>query len=164
MAAVSGTFSVYNDQTSQRGAEFLFVSELISEPLTPIAGSFDTRAMGRGEPGLPAGFTWRERTYAITHVLETWKHSEREGGSGERYLRRHYFKVRMDDGAVWTVYLIRKTPKSGNVKQRWFLYTRESGDGGTEGRRDGARDRGSSKKRDGAIDKKCLNKRNRERR
>lgn len=105
-------------------AEDTGVNELISEPLLPLAGSFDTRAMGRGEPGLPTGFIWRERTYSIALVLETWKQSEREGGSGELYLRRHYFRLRMDDGSIWTVYFVRQTPKSGNVKQRWFLYTR----------------------------------------
>jgi len=102
------------------------VSELISEPLRPIRGTFDTRAMGRGEPGLPTGFIWRERTFRVVEVLETWKHSEREGGSGELYLRRHYFKLRMEDGAIWTVYFVRQTPKTGNVKQRWFLYTKET--------------------------------------
>lgn len=67
---------------------------LISEAITPARGSFDAAAMARGEPGLPARFTWRQTEYAVADLLETWKSSEREGGSGEAYLRRHWFKVR----------------------------------------------------------------------
>jgi hypothetical protein len=47
------------------------------------------------------------------------------------YLRRHCFKLRMDDGAVWSVYFVRQTPKSGSVRTRWFLYTIDPPDDGT---------------------------------
>ena len=48
-----------------------------------------------------------------------------EGGKpgGEIYLRRHYYRLAMSDGRVWTVYFTRQTPKSGSAKARWFLYT-----------------------------------------
>lgn len=95
-----------------------------SEPITPRAGSFDTTRMGRGEPGLPKGFTWRGREHVIVELVGSWKHSSREGGgAGELYLRRHYYKLRMSDGSLWTIYFVRQTPKSGNPKSRWFLYT-----------------------------------------
>ena len=98
--------------------------ELISEPITPFAGTSDASAMARGEPGLPKAFAWRGRTYAISQLLEKWKHSSPEGGgAGEVYLRRHYFKLRMSDGAVWTIYFTRQTPRTGSPKKRWFLYT-----------------------------------------
>jgi hypothetical protein len=99
--------------------------ELISEPLLPLAGTFESTAMGRGEPGLPAGFTWRDRIYRIADVLSVWKASSREGGgAGDLYLRRHCYELRMDDGSVWSIYFVRQTPKTGSVKRRWFLYTR----------------------------------------
>lgn len=100
--------------------------ELVSEPITPHAGTFDTRAMSRGEPGLPAGFHWREHSFTVVQCLRQWKESSREGGhaQGELYLRRHAYELLMSDGSTWSVYCVRQTPKSGNPKQRWFLYTR----------------------------------------
>lgn len=99
---------------------------LVSEPLTPLAGTFDTSRMGRGEPGLPRGFTWHDETFLIEQELAAWKHSSREGGgAGDLYLRRHYHKLRMSDGSVWVVYFVRQTPKSGDPRKRWFLYTVE---------------------------------------
>lgn len=73
------------------------VSELISEPITPYAGTGAVTSMALGEPGLPAGFTWRGDAYAVVQVLERWKQSSREGGwaLGELYLRRHCYRVRM---------------------------------------------------------------------
>lgn len=99
--------------------------EFISEPITPRPGTFDTAGMGRGEPGLPTAFTWRDVEYEICERLAVWKESSRVGGleTGDHYLRRHYFRLRMSDGSEWTVYFTRSTPKSGNVRQRWFLYS-----------------------------------------
>lgn len=101
--------------------------ELISEAITPFAGTFDTTAMGRGEPGLPAGFVWRGDSFQVVGRLSHWKHSSREGSSaaGDLYLRRHYYKLNMSDESIWTVYFVRQTPRSGNPKQRWFVYTME---------------------------------------
>lgn len=101
-------------------------AELISEPIVPRAGTSDVSAMGRGEPGLPTGFTWRKEDFQIVELLDKWKHSSREcGGAGNLYLRRHYYRLRMSDDSVWTIYFVRQTPRSGNPKQRWFLYTVE---------------------------------------
>jgi hypothetical protein len=99
------------------------VNEFISQPLTPL-GPFDATAMGCGLPGAPAGFVWGGVAYRIVALLETWKQSGPEGGrpEGERYLRRHWFRLRMSDGAVWTVYFLRQAPRSGSARRRWFLY------------------------------------------
>jgi len=104
------------------------MSELISEPLTPHANTFDTARMGRGEPGIPSGFVWREKSVKVTELIGSWKHSSREGAraGGDLYLRRHYYRLRMSDGTVWTVYFVRQAPKSGSAKIRWFLYTVDS--------------------------------------
>ena len=101
--------------------------DLISAPITPHAGTFDTAPMGRGEPGLPRGFDWRGESRTVIEPLGAWKHSSREGAraGGDLYLRRHYYRLRMDDGSIWTVYFVRQAPRSGNPKSRWFLYTVE---------------------------------------
>jgi hypothetical protein len=80
--------------------------------------------MAAGLPGLPRAFTWRGARYEIQDCLEAWKQSEPEGGraGGERYLRRHYFRLHMSDETVWTVYFLRSTPRSGTPTRRWFLY------------------------------------------
>ncbi len=101
------------------------MSELISEAIKPKSGTFNASRMARGEPGLPEGFTWRDESFDVVEILRAWKESSREGShaQGELYLRRHCYQVRMSDDSIWTVYFIRQTPKSGNPKQRWFLYT-----------------------------------------
>ena len=107
------------------------MADFVGEPITPHAGTFDTQPMSRGEPGLPTGFDWRDRAVGVVNVLSAWKESSREGGRarGELYLRRHYFKLGMSDGSIWTVSFLRQTPRSGNPKKRWYLYTVEPGPG-----------------------------------
>ncbi len=102
--------------------------ELISESITPHAGTFDATAMGTGRPGLPTGFSWRDESFEITEVRSEWKESSREGSQaqGELYLRRHYFVLLMSDGSLWTVYFIRQAFRASSPKKRWFLYTREA--------------------------------------
>jgi hypothetical protein len=99
--------------------------EFISEVILPVGPSFDAGAMSRGEPGLPQAFEWRGRKLMITSRIEQWKATSAEGGraAGQVYLRRHYYRLGMSDGSVWTVYFTRQTPPSGSPKSRWFLYT-----------------------------------------
>jgi hypothetical protein len=103
------------------------MEEFVSEPIRPEGGTFDTTAMAAGLPGLPQAFRWRGREYAIQAQIAVWKASGPEIGrsDGERYLRRHYFRLRMNDGTLWTVYFTRHTPPSGSPKRRWFLYSIE---------------------------------------
>lgn len=96
----------------------------ISEPITPRPGTFDRNAMARGEPGLPTGFTWRGESYTIAQVQTVWTTSSPEGGSGEMYLRRHWWQVLTTSGEVMKIYCQRQA-KSRNAKARWFLYTVE---------------------------------------
>lgn len=107
--------------------------EFVSEAITPESAAFDAGAMGRGEPGLPLGFTCRGEPNRVAECLGRWKQSEREKGraGGELYLRRHYWRLRMEDRSIWTVYFLRQSPRSGSPKKRWFLYSIE---------RDGAAD------------------------
>jgi hypothetical protein len=97
--------------------------EFVSEPLQPIAGTADTSAMSRGEPGLPRRFVWRKQEYAVMQVLRTWKSSGREGFSGEMYLRRHWFEIATDSALRMTIYCERQARSGKNPKSRWYVYT-----------------------------------------
>lgn len=102
----------------------------ISEPLTPEA-SFDPLAMSRGEPGLPAKFRWRERELAVAEVLETWRdYGDCKHGSGERYLRKHCFRLRTTDGLVLRIYFQRTFGKA-RASARWWLQSIEESSDGT---------------------------------
>ncbi|NJL32048.1 MAG: cytoplasmic protein [Phycisphaerales bacterium] len=95
----------------------------MSEPLEPVKGTFDASAMARGEPGLPAKFTWRGQIHEVDEVLQTWITSAPEGGSGEMYLRRHWWKLRTSEGVTLTVYCLRQASSRASAKRRWFVYS-----------------------------------------
>lgn len=99
--------------------------EFISESVKPDAGTADTAAMSRGMPGLPAGFTWRDRHYEIRELLSAWKHSESETHrpGGERYYRKHFFKIRVETGEVMTLYALRHVKRGENPRKRWWLHS-----------------------------------------
>jgi hypothetical protein len=98
--------------------------EFISEPIEPVVGTFDTAAMTRGEPGFPERFKWRDEEYAVAEVLEAWKEtgSCRSGGP-EKYLRKHWYKIRTDSGLEMTLYFERQARSKRQDKIRWWLYT-----------------------------------------
>lgn len=98
--------------------------EFISEPIEPLAGTFDTAAMTRGEPGLPRRFKWRDREYAVADVVEAWKETGpcRSGGP-EMYLRKHWYRIITEDGREMTVYFERQPRSKRSNKVRWWLYT-----------------------------------------
>ncbi len=97
----------------------------VSEPIAPESGTFALASMARGEPGLPAAFVWRGRQYAVAGVIESWKTTgaDRSGGS-ERYVRRHWYRVRATTGEVMTLYFTRQ-PGAGRsgARQRWTLFS-----------------------------------------
>jgi hypothetical protein len=97
---------------------------LISEPIRPLAGSFDTAMMSRGSPGLPRRFTWRGRMYEVAALLETRKTlGPCTSGSGEMYVRRHWFTVRTATGETMTLYFDRQTRRGQPPKVRWWLFS-----------------------------------------
>lgn len=101
--------------------------EFVSEPIVPDAGSFDTSPMAAGRPGLPRGFTWRDSHYAIRDVVSEWKASEAEDHArGERYYRKHFWRVRVESGQTMTIYAVRHTKSGEDPKRRWWLYTIDS--------------------------------------
>jgi len=98
--------------------------QFICEPLTPVAGAGDAAAMARGEPGLPAVFTWRDVEYRVAGVIRTWKTSSPcRSGSAEMYLRRHWYEILTDPPLVMTVYCDRQAKDRKRPKARWWVYT-----------------------------------------
>jgi hypothetical protein len=99
----------------------------ISEPIIPVEGTFDARGMARGEPGLPQKFRWREKEFAVTEVLGQGKeYGSCRHGSGERYVRRHSYRVGTTDGAVMNIYFQRSAGKGKlTVRARWWIQSIE---------------------------------------
>jgi hypothetical protein len=98
--------------------------EFLSEPLVPIAPGADPSRMALGEPGLPEAFRWRDREVAITGVFGTWRETGPcHSGSGERYVRKHWFEIATAGEGVWKVYFERQA-RGGRSTARWWLYSR----------------------------------------
>ena len=105
--------------------------EFICESLTPVAGSSDTHAMAKGEPGVPERFVWRGRTWRTLGIVRRWKTSTRERGGTEIYLRRHWFELLAQPAegdpnelpVQMTIYCDRQAKNRQKPKQRWFVYT-----------------------------------------
>ena len=100
----------------------------VSEPIVPVPGTFDVAAMSRGEPGLPGKFRWRRKEFTVTHELERWReHGDCRNGSGERYVRKHGFRVRTDDCSILRVYFQRSVGRGKiSPRARWWLHSIES--------------------------------------
>jgi phosphoribosylglycinamide formyltransferase-1 len=96
----------------------------ISEAIQPELGTFDTGRMSTGEPGLPRRFTWRGRRFEVDSVLRAWKEAGPcHHGSGERYVRRHWYEVRLTTGAVARLYFERQARAKTEKCRRWWLFS-----------------------------------------
>ena len=97
--------------------------EFVSECIQPAGGAFALPA-AIGEPALPLRFTWQGRTCEVREVQRQWKEldPDRTHGSGQLYLRRHWFELRMTDGSLWTVYFLRQPASGRRASARWWLY------------------------------------------
>ncbi|MDQ1256736.1 MAG: hypothetical protein QG656_1336, partial [Candidatus Hydrogenedentes bacterium] len=99
-------------------------ARFVCEPIEPAPHSTDTAAMARGEPGLPGRFVWRGTEYAVEAVLRTWKETGAcRHGSGEQYVRKHWFEARMTDGSEMKIYFERQARSTRERKIRWWLHT-----------------------------------------
>jgi len=112
-------------------------AEFICEELVPIAGTADAAMASRGEPGLPRRFLWRGVEYELVGVIETWKtQGPCRHGSGEMYLRRHWYKIEVRPHQIMTVYCDRQAKDRRRPKSRWWVYTLElSGSQGSSSER-----------------------------
>ena len=96
----------------------------VCEAMTPVAGTGDTAAMARGEPGLPKRFEWRGAEYTVIEVIRVWKTTSRcTSGADEQYVRRHWWTIRTDPPATMTVYCDRQPKDRKHPKARWWVYT-----------------------------------------
>ena len=104
-------------------------SSFVSEPITPVEASFDTAGMARGEPGLPWKFHWRKKEFKVAEVLDHWKeYGDCKHGSGERYLRKHGYRVRTTDGMVLRLYFQRSFGRAASrTTSRWWIQSIEQG-------------------------------------
>lgn len=74
-------------------------------------------------PGLPRQFRWKARTIHVARVLKTWRETGPcRHGSGEAYVRKHWFEVVTDSGALMTIYFERQ-PRSRKNIARWWLFS-----------------------------------------
>jgi len=97
------------------------IAQFVSEPLQPDR-SFDPSAMAAGAPGLPAKFRWRKTELAVVEVLGSGKdYGDCTHGSGERYVRRHVWRIRTGDGRVARISFQRSFGKS-RPSARWWLH------------------------------------------
>jgi hypothetical protein len=107
--------------------------QFVSEAIRPVAETIDTTRMATGEPGLPRQFRWKTRTIHIARVLRTWRETGPcHHGSGERYVRKHWFEVLTDSGDRLKIYFERQA-RSGKNTSRWWLYTIDKSQEPTDG-------------------------------
>jgi len=104
----------------------------IGEAITPEEASFSVSPMSVGKPGLPQQFSWRGRRFSIIDVLEEWKEAgDCRHGSGERYVRKYWFRIRATGDAEMKIYFERQGRSRG--KARWRLYSLRGGEAGAPG-------------------------------
>ena len=95
----------------------------VSEPIQPVVGTIDAAALATGGPGLPSEFVWRGKPLAIVAVRRSWRETGPcRNGSGEAYVRKHWFEVETAEGDRATLYFERQG-RSPGTKKRWWLYT-----------------------------------------
>lgn len=94
----------------------------IGEAITPEDLSFSVSPMAMGKPGLPRQFSWNGRRFSVIEVLEEWKECGNcRHGSGERYVRKHWFRVRTTEDLEMRIYFERQGRSGGG--SRWRLYS-----------------------------------------
>ena len=100
----------------------MMTEQFIGAAIKPVSGTFDAAGMSAGGPGLPSQFRWGSQTVHVARVLKTWrKTGPCHHGSGERYVRKHWFQVLTDSGETMTIYFERQA--RSRSKSRWWLFT-----------------------------------------
>ena len=98
-------------------------AQLVSESIRPVPGE-TVCAVTAGAPLLPAKFIWRVAEHVVAEVLEMWKETGAcTHGSGKRYVRKHWFRIRTVRVDEMKIYFERKARSTRQSKQRWWLYT-----------------------------------------
>ena len=95
----------------------------VGEIIRPAANADALTAAGPGGPLLPQRFSWRDRELRVGTVLRAWSETGPcRHGSGERYVRRHWFRVRTQAGSVLEIYFDRQPRRGRPATERWCLY------------------------------------------
>lgn len=98
--------------------------EFIGEAIQPVANTIDASRMAAGGPGLPRQFRWRSEIVNIARVLNTWRETGPcHHGSGEQYVRKHWFEVATDSGLTMRIYFERQARSANKKKDRWWLFS-----------------------------------------
>lgn len=101
----------------------------VGAAILPEGSSFSASPMAAGKPGLPRRFSCQGRGYAVAEVLEEWKEAgDCRHGSGERYVRKHWFRVRTTDGLELRLYFERQARSSGGSRWRLYSWRKTSGE------------------------------------
>jgi hypothetical protein len=94
----------------------------IGQGIVPEDVSFSASPMAMGKPGLPREFSWNGMRFSVMEVLEEWKEAgDCRHGSGERYVRKHWFRVKTGEDQEMKIYFERQGRSSGG--SRWRLYS-----------------------------------------
>jgi phosphoribosylglycinamide formyltransferase-1 len=97
--------------------------QFIGAAIQPDVGSIDATRLVTGQPEMPQRFLWNQQTYQVVRVIRTWRDAGScTHGSGERYVRKHWFEVMVDTGQIMKIYFDRQ-PRSGKKSKRWWLYS-----------------------------------------
>lgn len=96
--------------------------QFISAAIQPVVGTIEAVHMDAGQPGLPRQFRWNRKTIEIVRVIGAWRETGPcRHGSGEAYVRKHWFHVETASGETMKIYCERQPRfKSRN---RWWLFT-----------------------------------------
>jgi Family of unknown function (DUF6504) len=98
--------------------------QFVSESLRPLLAEVDAGRIVAGEPMLPSAFVWRGVKYSVGEVLESWKETGPcAHGSGERYVRKHWYRIRTTAGDEMKIYFERKQRSAREAAKRWWLST-----------------------------------------
>ena len=93
--------------------------KFVSRPLEPAGEGFVTAATGNAPP-VPRAFRWDGRTLTIVSVVRSWRSTKND--RGDTYLKRHWFELRTENGALIEVYYDREARRGA---AQWWLYTIE---------------------------------------
>lgn len=100
------------------------MERFISEPIIPGPETMDAGGMACGGPGFPRQFRWRNQDYALAQILRSWHETGPcRHGSGEQYVRKHWFHIRTTSGEEMKIYFERQPRSKHDAKKRWWLHT-----------------------------------------
>ena len=89
----------------------------VSRPIAPSGDGFLTAADGNAPP-VPQAFAWEGGMLRVAAIVRTWRTTKTD--RGDAYLKRHWFELRTQDGAILEVYYDRQARRGAS---QWWLYT-----------------------------------------